>query len=109
AVKESLEELGWTVELCADGTEAMRKIESKARYHVLILDNGLPGKDGLELARRARQLPHRRRTPIIMLSASDVKWEAWSAGVNAFLRKPQDIGRLNATVMRLLTKDSAAK
>ena len=29
AVKETLEELGWTVELCADGTEAMRKIESK--------------------------------------------------------------------------------
>ena len=55
------------VEICADGTEAMRKIESKARYHVIILDNQLPGKDGLELARRARALPHRRRTPIIML------------------------------------------
>lgn len=109
AVKETLEELGWTVELCADGTEAMRKIESKARYHLLILDNQLPGHDGLELVRRARQLPHRRRTPIIMLSASDVKWDAWSAGVNAFLRKPQDIGRLTATVTHLLTKKSAAK
>jgi CheY-like chemotaxis protein len=52
AVKETLEELGWTVELCADGMEAMRKIESKARYHLLILDNQLPGKDGLELVRR---------------------------------------------------------
>jgi CheY-like chemotaxis protein len=109
AVKETLEELGWTVELCADGAEAMRKIESKARYHLFILDNQLPGHDGLELARRARQLPHRRRTPIIMLSASDVKWDAWSAGVNAFLRKPQDIGQLPATVTRLLTKNAAAK
>jgi CheY-like chemotaxis protein/tetratricopeptide (TPR) repeat protein len=105
AVKETLEKLGWTVELCADGTEAMRKIESKARYHMLILDNQLPGKDGLELARRARQLPHRRRTPIIMLSASDVERDALRVGVNAFLRKPQDIGRLTATVTRLLTKD----
>jgi CheY-like chemotaxis protein/tetratricopeptide (TPR) repeat protein len=104
AVKETLEELGWTVELCADGTEAIRKIESKARYHLLILDNQLPGKDGLELARRARQLPHRRRTPIIMLSASDVERDALSVGINAFLRKPQDIGRLTATVTRLLTK-----
>jgi CheY-like chemotaxis protein len=109
AVKETLEELGWTVELCADGMEAMRKIESKARYHLLILDNQLPGKDGLELARRARQLPHRRRTPIIMLSASDVERDALHAGVNAFLRKPQDIGRLSAMVTRLLTKNTTAK
>jgi CheY-like chemotaxis protein len=106
AVKETLEELGWTVELCADGTEAMRKIESKARYHLLILDNQLPGKDGLELARRARTLPHRRRTPIIMLSASDVERDALRAGINAFLRKPQDIKRLSATVTRLLTKNT---
>jgi CheY-like chemotaxis protein len=109
AVKETLEELGWMVELCADGMEAMRKIESKARYHVLILDNQLPGKDGLELARRARQLPHRRRTPIIMLSASDVEQDALRVGVNAFLRKPQDIRRLSATVMRFLTKDTTSK
>ncbi len=106
AVKETLEELGWTVELCADGMEAMRKIESKARYHLLILDNQLSGKDGLELVRRARQLPHRRRTPIIMLSASDVERDALRAGVNAFLRKPQDIKRLSATVTRLLTKNT---
>jgi CheY-like chemotaxis protein len=109
AVKETLEELGWTVELCDDGTEAMRKIESKARYHLLILDNQLPGKDGLDLARRARQLPHRRRTPIIMLSASDVEQDALRAGINAFLRKPQDIGRLAAMVTRLLTKNTTAK
>ncbi|MDQ1591713.1 MAG: two-component system, OmpR family, response regulator MprA [Pyrinomonadaceae bacterium] len=104
AVKETLEELGWMVELSTDGTEAMSKIESKARYHLLILDNQLPGKDGLELARRARQLPHRRRMPIIMLSASDVERDALRAGVNAFLRKPQDMGRLSAVVTRLLTK-----
>ncbi len=108
-VKETLEELGWSVELCADGTEAMRKIESKARYHLLILDNGLPGKGGLELARRARELPHRRRTPIIMLSASDVEEDALRAGVNAFLRKPQDIVRLTATAARLLNRDARGK
>ena len=107
AVKETLEEQGWTVELCTDGTEALSKIESKARYHLLILDNRLPGHDGLEIARRVRQLPHRRRTPIIMLSASDNEGDALCAGVNAFLRKPQDISRLSTTVTRLLTKNTA--
>jgi two-component system chemotaxis response regulator CheY len=109
AVKETLEELGWTVELCADGTEAMRKIESKTRYHLLIIDNQLPGKDGLELARRTRQLPHRRRTPIIMLSASSIEQEAYRVGVNAFLKKPQDIRLLTTTVTRLLTKDMTGR
>jgi CheY-like chemotaxis protein/predicted negative regulator of RcsB-dependent stress response len=108
AMKETLEELGWTVELCADGTKAMSKIESNARYQLLILDNQLPGQDGLELARRTRALRHRRRMPIIMLSADDVEQEALRAGVDAFLRKPQDIGRLTATVTRLLTKDATA-
>jgi CheY-like chemotaxis protein len=104
ALKENLEEMGWTVELCADGAEAMRRIESKSRLHLLILDNELPGESGLQIARRARQLPHRRRTPIIMLSASDVEGEALAAGVDAFLRKPQDVLRLTATATRLLTK-----
>ncbi len=44
-----------------------------------------------------------------MLSASDVEQDAWRAGVNDFLRKPQDIGRLTATVTRLLTKDTISK
>lgn len=108
AVKETLEAQGCTVELCADGTEALRKIESKTRYDLLILDNQLPGTDGLEVARQARQLQHRRRTPIIMLSASEVEQEAYRAGVSAFLRKPQDIGQLPATVTRLLKKQTAA-
>jgi DNA-binding response OmpR family regulator len=44
-----------------------------------------------------------------MLSASDIEGDALRAGVNAFLRKPQDIKRLSATVTRLLTKNTAAK
>lgn len=108
-VKESLEELGWTVETCADGAQAMRKIESTERYDLLILDHQLPGHDGMEIARRARQLPHRRRTPIIMLSGSDVDEEAWHAVADAFLMKPQDLVQLSATVTRLLNQDATGK
>ena len=37
---------------------------------------------------------HRRRTPIVMLSGSDCETEAWTAGVNAFLREPEDVGQI---------------
>src|SRR2546421_5804210 len=62
AVKETLECEGWRVEALADGTAALAKLESGASYALLIFDNRLPGVSGLELARRARLLAHRRST-----------------------------------------------
>jgi DNA-binding NtrC family response regulator len=47
-------------------------------------------------------MPHRRKTPIIMLSRDAIEKEAWRAGVNEFLRKPGDIDRVSSTVARLL-------
>jgi DNA-binding response OmpR family regulator len=103
AVKETLEGEGWRVETCADGYVASLLIKSDRRYDLLLLDNELPNVSGLELARRTRELPHRKGTPIIMLSASECVRDALLAGANVFLRKPQDIGKIVDTVARLLT------
>jgi DNA-binding response OmpR family regulator len=102
AVKDTLEEQGWRVETCADGCVAALLIHRETRYDLIILDNQLPHVNGLELAGRVRSLEHRRQTPIIMISASEAAREARLAGVNEFLRKPQDIGKVVETVARLL-------
>lgn len=102
AVRETLEAEGWHVETCADGFKALRLIESSARYDLLLLDNELPNMCGLELARRARGLDHRQRTPIIMISASECGRAARRAGADAFIRKPEGIGRLVEIIARLL-------
>jgi CheY-like chemotaxis protein len=107
AVKETLEEEGWTVESCADGVDALHQLAGETQYELLLFDNELPGASGIELVRRARGLAHRRETPIIMFSASDCEANARRAGVDAFLRKPQDIARLVETVARLLAEKSA--
>jgi CheY-like chemotaxis protein len=104
AVKETLEEEGWKVETCADGVEALHQLAGETRYDLLLFDNELPGASGIELVRRARGLSHRRKTPIIMFSASDCEANARRAGVDAFLRKPEDIKRLVETVGRLLAE-----
>jgi DNA-binding response OmpR family regulator len=97
AAKVSLEEMCWAVETCASGAEAMRRIRGKERYDILILDNDLdPGASGLDVARRARRLRHRQRTPILVLSGGDVEQEAWRAGADAFLAKPQGMDKLAA-------------
>jgi CheY-like chemotaxis protein len=102
AVKETLEEQGWRVTLCYEGAAALTKLASNANYDLLLLDNHLPNVNGLELTRYARSLPHRKETPIIMLSASEGQRDARLAGVDVFLRKPQDMGRIVETVARLL-------
>jgi len=92
----------WAVEACADGTTAQEKLSGETRYDVLIFDNKLPGADGIELTRQARQLSHRQQAPIIMLSASNVEMEARQAGANAFLKKPEEITVIAETIARLL-------
>ena len=101
-MKDSLKLEGWKVETCIDGAEARKKITGTARYDLLLLDYDLPGVNGLELVRLARKLPHRRRTPIIMFSAGEVETEAWRAGVNAYLRKPDDVLKIAETIVRLI-------
>jgi CheY-like chemotaxis protein len=102
-VGEMLELEGWQVDLCMDGAAALAKIESAEHYDLILLDYDLPRVGGLELARRVRQLHHRSATPIVMLSASPVSTEALRGSVDAFLKKPEDIGRLADTIGRLLS------
>lgn len=104
--REAAESKGWGVDSCGDGLIALKKLAGKTRYDLLLFDNDLPGMNGLELIRTARKLPHRRRTPIILFSASDCEAEAWKAGVDAFLRKPEDTPVIMAMVKRLLAGKS---
>jgi len=101
-VKETLAHEGWEVETCADGTAAMKKIVSHARYDLLLLDYELPGMNGVQLVQQARKLAHRHRIPIIILSAALDEGVALTAGADALLRKPEDISAVAETVTRLM-------
>jgi len=100
-VKEILNREGWKVEICSDGTAALEKITSSARYDLLLLDQDLPGVDGRQLVQHARRLAHRRQTPIVILSAG-IAESADLADADVVLRKPEDIGQLAGAVARLL-------
>ena len=97
----------WRIESCANGDSALRKLTGDEHYDVLVIDNDLPGLNGLQLVQSARHITRRRRTPIIMLSASDCEREAWRAGVDDFLKKPEQIAELPTTVARLLRDRSS--
>ena len=104
AVRDVLEAEGWRVVTCTNGHAAVNRLTSGNRYDLLITDNQLPGASGLEVVRYARSLPRRARMPIVMFSATDCGAEAYRAGVNVFLRKPEDAAELVTTVARLLNQ-----
>jgi CheY-like chemotaxis protein len=104
AVRDTLQLEGWKVITCEDGSAGLKLIMGSEHYDVLLVDYDLPLGNGISLVRRARQLPHRQRTPIIMLSATNCEREAREAGVDAFLRKPEDVLKLAETISRLLAR-----
>lgn len=78
--------------IAADGEQALA-ITERTDFDVIFLDYRLPGIDGLELARRLRDLTTARETrPKLILSTADdleaIEADARSAGVDAFLQKP---------------------
>jgi len=101
-VADMFAEKDWRIELCREGETALIKLTGDEHYDLLVVDNDLPEMNGLELVQRVRKISHHRRTPIIMLSASDREREAWRAGVTAFLKKPEQIDELPPTIARLL-------
>jgi len=109
-VADTLAANGMEVYSCMSGTAALKKLSSRARYDLIIVDNDLPGMSGLELVRRARNMARWRATPIVMLSGEDCENEAWRAGVSDFLRKPQEVSQLASRIKRLLAsaKDQTA-
>ncbi|HXI25535.1 MAG TPA: response regulator [Pyrinomonadaceae bacterium] len=101
-VEELLTEEGIQVDRCANGAAAWEVLKSNAHYDAVVVDNNLPGLSGLELVLRVRSLPRLQNLAIIMLSGDDCEKEAWRAGVNAFLRKPEDLDQLPMTIVRAL-------
>jgi CheY-like chemotaxis protein len=101
-VRELLEAEGWRVVVCPRGDLALRELQGGEPFDLLIFDHMLPGIDGVELTRRAREIRGRSSTPVIMLTSSEVEREARRAGVDVFLRKPEGVVSITEEAARLL-------
>jgi DNA-binding response OmpR family regulator len=93
---------GYEVTLARDGEGALEAAAS-VRPDAVVLDLGLPGLDGFEVARRLRADPTQKGVLIIALSgygqASD-RQRSEEAGVDQHLVKPVDFKALQAALDR---------
>ena len=91
-----LETLGARVAAAGNGREALVQFE-RFEPDAVLLDIGMPGMDGYEVARRIRALPRGATTPLIALTGwgqqDDIR-RCFEAGFDHHLVKPLDVDRL---------------
>jgi CheY-like chemotaxis protein len=91
-----LARLGAEVRVAHDGREALAVFESY-RPGVVILDIGMPGMDGYQVARAIRGRPDGEQIPLVAVTGwgqEEDRRRVREAGFDHHLVKPADIGAL---------------
>ncbi len=95
----------WQVDSPSDGQSMAEALLGNKHYDIILVSYRIPVMSGIDLIRLARNLEHRKHTPVLMATGSyDVIDEALSAGANEILHKPIDVDRLLAAATRHLSK-----
>jgi PAS domain S-box-containing protein len=98
-VRALLERLGYVVTVVGDGEAAVAAVAAQP-FAIAFLDVSMPLLDGLEAARRIRQL--RPTLPVVVVSAYDANDAQIPGVVDAVLTKPISLEELQSVVSRLV-------
>lgn len=103
-IQRGLREDGYSVDVAADGTDAVWHA-SEVDYDAVVLDVMLPGLDGFEVCERLRKSG--RWVPILMLTArTDVndRVHGLDSGADDYLPKPFSFTELSARLRALMRR-----
>jgi DNA-binding response OmpR family regulator len=109
ALKKSLRDQGYVVEIACDGAKGRDALEL-SDYDLVLLDLCLPHMDGWTLCRHIRT--HYPKLYIIILSAySNVadRIRGLDMGADDYLVKPFDLREMHARIRALLRRDHASR
>lgn len=98
--------LGFTVDWFQDGNEVYEAL-FQAPYDAVVLDLGLPGKDGLSILREWRL--QKRKEPVLILTARgdvDQRVIGLESGADDYLSKPFALAEVAARLKALIRRSS---
>lgn len=100
-VQVCLENWGYRVESVTNGNEAWELLQKADAPHIAILDWEMPGLDGVEVCRRAKEMEVEDPTYIILLTGRDSDTDilrGFDAGADDYMTKPFNDNELRARV-----------
>jgi CheY-like chemotaxis protein len=96
-----LERFGYTVDVAADGVEALEALKCKP-YHFVLMDLQMPRMNGLEATERIRSDFAAEEQPFIAALTANAmlgdRERCLQAGMNEYLSKPVDRDALHALI-----------
>jgi len=104
---QGLRALGFSADGAGDGAAADAALAA-GDFDLIVLDLGLPGRDGLHWLRRWRQ--REQRVPVLILTARgelDERIAGLDAGADDYLVKPVQLAELAARLRALLRRSHA--
>ena len=108
AIKIGLEQAGFAADWMRDGVAGELAWQTEP-YAAVVLDLGLPRRDGLELLRRRRAA--KDATPVLILTARDAiedRVKGLDSGADDYLIKPFDMAELAARLRALIRRGQGA-
>jgi signal transduction histidine kinase/CheY-like chemotaxis protein len=110
-LKESMLNLGFDkLTVVESGEEAVKEYK-KYHYPVILLDRRMPGMDGFATMSEIRVLDKRKKTKIVIISASVFKEEieeVFAAGADGFLHKPFNIAELKHLLIEIAQSEGTS-
>jgi CheY-like chemotaxis protein len=112
-LQEMLESFSFEVSVAASGEEGLTEIEksiSNRGYDLVLMDWKMPGIDGIEAARRIKNLSGQSQVPRIILVTAygreEIMRQAEKMGLDGFLIKPVSPSVMFDTIMQAFGQDA---
>jgi len=101
---------GMEVAECTNGPTALQWLNEGKTFDVAVIDQDIPGMDGLELAMAVHDIPHAKKMPVILLKSSsgqEMDPARIQVGFFSSLSKPWKSSALERELLRVLGPDAA--